>query len=515
MRILDSRASRMGPVKALRSVHADYIGGYNSNYRKWYFGSQMDLEDHMASIDPNFYQLSFKERNKQLASLKYSLKESQMNWAETTNSFLPEDCIIQLAIYLLIWGEANNLRFMPECLCFIFKACVDSFYSLDFTNEIQPLTDSFLDHAITPLYNFYRDQLYSYKDGNWIVKNKDHKSIIGYDDLNQSFWYRKSLERFELQDKRMFLELQPNERYLYLNQINWKKSVRKTYYETRSWFHVLLDFNRVWNIHLGIFWYYTCFNCPTLYTHRYLISANNQPSLVATLTLLSLAGPIVSCVNLISLTLEFIFVSRSFPGALPIFSRFLFVLFCIIVTTLPTVYFFFITGTFNTSLLTYAIALTQFITSLLVVSYFSVVPLSSITGNYYSEENRNFLPSLYFTNSIYTLKGKKALASLGLWGGVFVSKFTESYFFLTLSLRDPVRELSVIQINSCLGEEWFGPALCKLESKIILGLLFATNLILFFFGHIFMVYHMEYSIFRCKIILLWSFNLDTMEEYVF
>ncbi|TID28539.1 hypothetical protein CANINC_002412 [Pichia inconspicua] len=338
MKLLDSRASRMGPVKALRSVHADYIGGYNSNYRKWYFASQMDIEDHMISVNPSFYQLSSKERRKQFASANISLKESQKNWAETTNSFLAEDCIIQLAIYLLIWGEANNLRFMPECICFIFKACVDSFYSLDFTNEIQSLTHSFLDHAITPLYNYYKDQLYVFKNDTWVARDKDHKNIIGYDDLNQSFWYRKSLEKLELYDKSKFLDYQPYERYLYLNQINWEKSVHKTYFETRSWFHVLLDFNR----------------------------------------------------------------------------------------------------------------------------------------------NRRFLPSLYFTNSIYTLKGKKALASLGLWGGVFVSKFTESYFFLTLSIRDPVRELSIIKVDRCIGEEWFGPVLCQLESKIILGLLFATNLVLFF-----------------------------------
>lgn len=480
MKLLDSRASRMGPVKALRSVHADYIGGYNSNYRKWYFASQMDIEDHMISVNPSFYQLSSKERRKQFASANISLKESQKNWAETTNSFLAEDCIIQLAIYLLIWGEANNLRFMPECICFIFKACVDSFYSLDFTNEIQSLTHSFLDHAITPLYNYYKDQLYVFKNDTWVARDKDHKNIIGYDDLNQSFWYRKSLEKLELYDKSKFLDYQPYERYLYLNQINWEKSVHKTYFETRSWFHVLLDFNRVWNIHLGVFWYYTCFNCPTLYTHRYLITADNQPPLLATLTLLSLAGPIVSSVNLLSLTLEFFFVPRSFPGALPIFSRFVFVLFCIIITALPTIYVHHITGTLDTSPLTYTIAVAQFMISLIVVIYFSVVPLSNITGDYYTEKNRRFLPSLYFTNSIYTLKGKKALASLGLWGGVFVSKFTESYFFLTLSIRDPVRELSIIKVDRCIGEEWFGPVLCQLESKIILGLLFATNLVLFF-----------------------------------
>lgn len=28
--------------------------------------------------------------------------------------------LLYTSLYLLIWGEAANLRFMPECICFIF-----------------------------------------------------------------------------------------------------------------------------------------------------------------------------------------------------------------------------------------------------------------------------------------------------------------------------------------------------------------------------------------------------------
>lgn len=28
--------------------------------------------------------------------------------------------LLYIALYLLIWGEAANLRFMPECLCYMF-----------------------------------------------------------------------------------------------------------------------------------------------------------------------------------------------------------------------------------------------------------------------------------------------------------------------------------------------------------------------------------------------------------
>ena len=28
--------------------------------------------------------------------------------------------LLYMGLYLLIWGEASNLRFMPECLCYIY-----------------------------------------------------------------------------------------------------------------------------------------------------------------------------------------------------------------------------------------------------------------------------------------------------------------------------------------------------------------------------------------------------------
>ena len=33
---------------------------------------------------------------------------------------IPQVELLYVALYLLIWGEASNVRFMPECLCYIF-----------------------------------------------------------------------------------------------------------------------------------------------------------------------------------------------------------------------------------------------------------------------------------------------------------------------------------------------------------------------------------------------------------
>lgn len=38
--------------------------------------------------------------------------------------------ILYMGLYFLIWGEAANVRFMPECLCYIFHN-VSIFFFLD------------------------------------------------------------------------------------------------------------------------------------------------------------------------------------------------------------------------------------------------------------------------------------------------------------------------------------------------------------------------------------------------
>ena len=52
-----------------------------------------------------------------------------------------------------------------------------------------------------PLYRFIRDQGYELIDGRFIRREKDHDQIIGYDDVNQLFWYPEGIARIVLTDK--------------------------------------------------------------------------------------------------------------------------------------------------------------------------------------------------------------------------------------------------------------------------------------------------------------------------
>ncbi|CDK27738.1 unnamed protein product [Kuraishia capsulata CBS 1993] len=482
MRLLDSRSSRMGPISALKTLHADYIGGINANYRKWYFASQMDIDDSVGfSNTRSNGMLKSSAKHMGQAKANLTLEESERRWLENMASFSPEDCIIQIALYLLIWGEANNIRFMPECLCFIFKCCIDCFYSIDFSQSTQVCSTSFLDHAITPLYDFYFSRCYEMVDGKYIRRDKDHKNIIGYDDMNQLFWYRNGLERIVLKEsKTKLMFLPPAERYSQLDKINWEKAFYKTYYESRTWMHACLNFNRVWIIHLCVFWMYTSFNAPTLYTLNYNPSEDNRPPSWATLSAMSLAGTAACIINLISLLAELHFVPRKWPGAEPVIWRFIITFVMFLLNTSPSVYLFVFAAYEESSSLNLAIALLQFVLSLFTVVYTSVVPLGSLLGTTHSSKDRRYLASRFFTNSVHKLQGKTQMISIGLWFCVFLSKFTESYFFLTLSLRDSIRELSQMELTRCAGDQWLGQAFCQFQPSIVLVLLIVTDLILFF-----------------------------------
>ncbi|KAJ3501689.1 hypothetical protein NLJ89_g9224 [Agrocybe chaxingu] len=127
MQLLDSRASRMSPHQALITLHADYIGGQNANYRKWYFAAQLDLDDAIGQTqNPGLNRLKSKRGAKRPAHEK-SLNTALERWRDAMNNMSQYDRLRQIALYLLCWGEAAQVRFAPECLCFIFK-CADDYY---------------------------------------------------------------------------------------------------------------------------------------------------------------------------------------------------------------------------------------------------------------------------------------------------------------------------------------------------------------------------------------------------
>ena len=108
------------------------------------------------------------------------------------------------------------------------------------------------------------------------------------------------------------------------------------------------------------------------------------------------------------------------------------------------------------------------------------MPLGGLFGSYLTKNSRKYVASQTFTASYPRLQGNDMYMSYGLWICVFGLKLVESYFFLTLSFRDPIRILSTMVITRCAGDALFGNILCKIQPQFVLGLMFVTDLTLFF-----------------------------------
>lgn len=538
---LDSRSSRTTAYGALISLHASYIGGDVSNFKKWYFAAQLDLDEELGYANMQLRGQSYK-RNIKLARQKgLSIKKQQEEWRQKQIEFIanhphvnlkskqkednyyykaedykwkskmrdltPIQMARQIALYLLIWGESNQLRFTPECLCFIFKCALDYDIKISDNSDIGKPEFSYLNEIVTPLYCFLKDQVYTKTSkGNLVRQECDYKDIIGYDDVNQLFWYPEGIERIVLDTGERLIDKPLEERYKYLKNVIWDKVFYKTYKETRTWMHCMTNFNRFWIIHFSTFWFFTSFNSPTLYTKNYNQLLNNQPTLQSRFSAVALGGSITCLLQILATIFEWTFVPREWPGAQHLSKRMIGLICCFALNFGPAIYIFGFFDLDEQSKSGLIISIIQFVIAIITTVFFSIRPLGGLFVSYLNKDTkrRRYSSSQTFTASFPTLRDRSKWISRGLWMCVFTAKFLESYFFLTLSLRDPIRLLSILNMTRCRGDKLIGRILCKWQPSITLLLMVLTDLILFFLDT-----YLWYIICNCIFSILLSLSLGT------
>ncbi|VFQ58885.1 unnamed protein product [Cuscuta campestris] len=110
--------------------------------------------------------------------------------------------LLYVILYLLIWGEAANLRFVPECLCYIYHhMSMELNYILDShidENTRQPYIPwtckqfGFLDGVVTPIYSAIKGEVERSRNGT-----APHSAWRNYDDINEYFWSRRCFKRLK------------------------------------------------------------------------------------------------------------------------------------------------------------------------------------------------------------------------------------------------------------------------------------------------------------------------------
>lgn len=199
---------------------------------------------------------------------KYLDRKSSL-WLPTIQQEVQQRKLLYMGLYLLIWGEAANLRFMPECLCYIYHHMAFELYGM-LAGNVSPMTgenvkpayggedEAFLRKVVTPIYTTIAKEAERSKKGKEKDRSKvgqsKHSHWRNYDDLNEYFW---SVDCFRLgwpmrADSDFFCE-PPDQLQIDKNGETKATSSRDrwigkiNFVEIRSFWHIFRSFDRMWS----------------------------------------------------------------------------------------------------------------------------------------------------------------------------------------------------------------------------------------------------------------------------
>ncbi|KAE8880834.1 Callose synthase 7 [Phytophthora fragariae] len=138
----------------------------------------------------------------------------------------------ELALFLLLWGEAGNLRFMPECICFLYHNMAAKIEFLDTLPDVGEMF--YLNEIVRPVYGVIAKMRTATAPPG--ERPFDHQDTTNYDDVNEFFWTSKCLECDEMNVAQVLEVHDP-----------------KTFKEKRSMFNPVLAFFRVWYFLVVVF----------------------------------------------------------------------------------------------------------------------------------------------------------------------------------------------------------------------------------------------------------------------
>ena len=258
------------------------------------------------------------------------------------------------------------------------------------------------------------------------------------------------------------------------SQIDWNRVFFKTYYEKRSFGHLLVNFNRIWVVHISLYWFYTAYNSPTVWEPK----RGSSDAMAWSAT--ALGGAVATVIMILATLAEYSYIPTTWNNTSHLTRRMLFLLVTLGLTAGPTVYIAIVENSDSAGgQLALILGIVQFFISVVATLLFTIVPSGRMFGDRVAGKSRKYLASQTFTASYPSLGRPARISSVLLWILVFGCKFTESYFFLTLSFRDPIKAMAGVTINNC-EEKLFGNALCRNQATFTLTIMYIMDLVLFF-----------------------------------
>ena len=256
------------------------------------------------------------------------------------------------------------------------------------------------------------------------------------------------------------------------DRIEWSRVFFKTYLEKRSFFHLLVNFNRIWIVHISLFWFYTAYNAPAIYAPRGSTSATTPMAWSMT----ALGGSVATLIMIAATLAEFSYIPTNWNNTSHLTRRLISLLIVLAITGGPSVYIAIWDQNGQIALI---LGVVQFGCSVLATLAFAILPSGRMFGDRVAGRSRKYLANQTFTASYPSLTRGSRAASCLLWFLIFGCKLTESYFFLTLSFRDPIRVMVGMKVQNC-SDKYLGSGLCVNQAAFTLAVMFVMDLTLFF-----------------------------------
>ncbi|KAI8999946.1 1,3-beta-glucan synthase component-domain-containing protein [Gaertneriomyces semiglobifer] len=464
-----SRAPRLNDsVKdAIKSLHVDYIAGKYANYRQWYLSAALrHPEDSQGNV--NDVEAVSPER---LIKRRFRSKYKKIKTAEK---------IQQLGIYLCLLVESSNLRLMPELMCYMFKTAHEYISNANPENPTKMAPSYYLE-VLKPLYRYHCEQINHNVNNTLVKREADHDRTVTYDDINETFWMAERINTITLMDGRKLVDIPEEHRWAALDGVDWEKSLRKTFKETRAYaWHLLVNYTRLLALLGGFFWVFLSSIMVNIiwlnpgqpwrtrvgldvyvltdfeYEHAHDDAKRAVPATVLW-TFIGLGGAtgVFTCV--VGAMAEFGFIPATMRNIKILLRRFLIYFAMLCACIAPAVHLLFVDhATFLAKILT-AVTVLINATCLAVVV---VVPPTTLVKNKIDNPTfiRNFAP----------ITRQQRLYSIVLWSLLFIAKFIESYFVLFDAVTLAMEALWNLNPNTCAVGGWIT---CYVVSKIAVLLL--------------------------------------------
>lgn len=163
--------------------------------------------------------------------------------------------LLYIGLYLLIWGEASNIRFMPECLCYIFHNMADEMFGILFSHT-QTVTggayqvtsrdeEHFLQEVVTPIYEVLLKEARRNKGGK-----ASHSAWRNYDDLNEYFWSVRCFRLGWPMDRKAKFFVHSEDKWPEHrsgnNGVAGRRKPKTNFVEIRTFLHIYRSFDRLW-----------------------------------------------------------------------------------------------------------------------------------------------------------------------------------------------------------------------------------------------------------------------------